>query len=79
MNKVYAVKIVLYYAVMGETYCECCGPETEYESQGYFIDSLHLSKEDAVKKSKEIDIETELPEIEYDFAQISVVEMEVNQ
>lgn len=79
MSKVYAVRIDIYYTVMGETYCECCGPETDFEFQGYVIDSLHSSKEDAEKKSREIDTETELQGIEYDFAQVSVDEMEVNQ
>ena len=79
MNKVYAVRIDMHYMVMGDTYCECCGPETDLEFQGYVIDSLHLSKEDAEEVSKGLEIEVELVGIEYDFAQVSVVEMEVNQ
>lgn len=79
MSKVYAVRIDMYYTVMGDTYCDCCGPETDFEFQGYVIESLHSSKEDAEKKSKEIDTEIELQGIEYDFAQVSVDEMEVSQ
>lgn len=79
MNKVYAVRIDMYYTVMGDTYCECCGPETDFEFQGYVIESLHLSKENAEEVSKGIDTEVELQGIEYDFAQVSVAEMEVNQ
>ena len=79
MNKVYAVRIDIYYTVMGVTYCECCGPESDFEFQGYVIHSLHLSKEDAEEVAKGLEIEVELTGIEYDFAQVSVVEMEVNQ
>ena len=78
MSKVYAVRIDMYYMVMGDTYCECCGPETDLEFQGYVIESLHSTKEDAEKKSKEIEIEIELQGIEYDSAKVSVDEMEVN-
>ena len=78
MNKVYAVRIDMYYMVMGDTYCECCGPETDLEFQGYVIHSLHSTKEDAEKKSKEIGTEIELQGIEYDSAKVSVDEMEVN-
>lgn len=79
MNSVYAVRIDMYYMVMGDTYCECCGPETDFEFQGHVIDSLHLSKEDAEEVAKGLEIEVELTGIEYDFAQVSVVGMEVNQ
>lgn len=79
MNKVHAVRIDIYYMVMGETYCDCCGPEPDYEFQGYVIESLHSAKEDAEEAAKKVDIEVELTGMEYEFAQVSVVEMEVNQ
>ena len=79
LSKVYAVVINMYYMEMGETYCDCCGPELELEFQGYVVHSLHMSKENAEKKSKEIVFEEELRGIEYDSAKVYVEEMEVSQ
>ena len=79
MNKVYAVRIDMFYMVMGETYCECCGPETDHEFQGYVMHSLHKTKEDAENEAKDILFEVELQGIEYDSAKVYVSEMEVNQ
>lgn len=53
---VYVVVVDLFEHEMGPTYCECCGPETEYVPAGSEVDSVHASEVGAQLRMRAINM-----------------------
>lgn len=51
---VYVLVVDLIEYEMGETYCDCCGPETVVNTVESIVDSVHLSRESANQRDNAI-------------------------